>query len=412
MLRLILFVTFLLGINFYAFQALKTMLQGSSHEAYRRWIYLAYWLFCLVVLCALAWVMIQGSKGRDPKYQPAFALLILMLVPQLIVITVLLGEDLYRLVKGLVMYVYDWLGKKQVSGPYVESRRIFISRLAAGAAAIPFAGILHGVTVGKYNFKVRKQVLHFPDLPEAFDGFTITQLSDIHSGSFDDKKKVEFGVEMANQQGSDVILFTGDLVNNKAEEMEPWKEVFAGLKAPMGKFSVLGNHDYGDYVPWPSPEAKKANLQRLAETHAEMGFQLLRNQNVCLERDGQSICIAGVENWGLPPFPQYGKLDKALEGASPFKILMSHDPSHWDAEVKHWEEPIHLTLSGHTHGMQFGIEIPGFKWSPVSFRYPKWAGLYTENNRHLYVNRGFGYLAFPGRVGIWPEITVIELRKA
>ncbi|WP_373397056.1 metallophosphoesterase [Algoriphagus halophilus] len=282
-------------------------------------------------------------------------------------------------------------------------------------------GILHGVLIGKYRYRVVNHTLEFEDLPEEFDGFTITQISDIYSGSFDDKKKLEYGIDLINQQESDVILFTGDLVNNHAREMEPWVDTFKKLQAPMGKYSILGNHDYGDYMSWPSKEAKEANLNRLADIQKELGFQLLRNENVKLQKPARngaegataSIDLIGVENWGKG-FAQYGDLGKAVSNLSEqsFKILMSHDPSHFDEEVKNFSQLIHLTLSGHTHGMQFGIEIPGFiKWSPASFRYPKWAGLYQELGRYLHVNRGFGFLAFPGRVGIWPEITVIKLKK-
>jgi predicted MPP superfamily phosphohydrolase len=275
--------------------------------------------------------------------------------------------------------------------------------------------------VGKYRYRVVNHTLEFDDLPAAFDGFTITQISDIHSGSFDNKKKLEYGIDLINKQESDVILFTGDLVNNQAKEMEPWIESFKKLKAPMGKYSILGNHDYGDYMTWPSQEAKEANMQRLYEIHEELGFRLLRNESVKLQKlalsgveaAGASIDLLGVENWGKG-FGQYGDLKKTAANLSDqsFKILMSHDPSHFDEEVKKFSQFIHLTLSGHTHGMQFGIEIQGFiKWSPASLRYPKWAGLYEELGRYLYVNRGFGFLAFPGRVGIWPEITVLKLKR-
>jgi predicted MPP superfamily phosphohydrolase len=411
MIRFILLATFLLGINFYAFQALRTISNYGWLMPYRKVLYWIYWLFCIGVLAWVLYLMVQNILGKEVRYQGAFGLLVLMLVPQLVMIVFLVGEDIFRLGKGLCLYLYDVIGKGSSRDVYVESRRIFLSRAAAVTAAIPFAGILHGITAGKYNYKVRKKTLFFEDLPEAFDGFTITQLSDIHSGSFDNPEKVAYGVEMANAQNSDVILFTGDLVNNKASEMEPWMEIFGKLKAPLGKFSVYGNHDYGDYVQWPNDEAKKANLEALAQAHKDIGFDLLRNEHRHIEKQGQRICIAGVENWGLPPFPQYGDLDLTLKDSCDFRVLMSHDPSHWDAEVKKSEKKVHLTLSGHTHGMQFGIEIPGFRWSPVKFKYPRWAGLYEEANKYLYVNRGFGYLAFPGRVGIWPEVTVIELRK-
>ncbi len=332
----------------------------------------------------------------------------LSLIPKLIILAFLFGEDLVRFLTGTYQYL---TGNHE--GDFLAERRKFISQTALVISAIPFLGILHGVLIGKYRYRVIHHTLEFDDLPEEFDCFTITQISDIHSGSFDNKKKLEYGIELINEQGSDVILFTGDLVNNQAIEMEPWIETFKKLEAPMGIYSILGNHDYGDYVSWPSKEAKAANMQRLYKIQKELGFTLLRNENVKLERKGASIDLIGIENWGKG-FGQYGDLKKATANLSDqsFKILMSHDPSHFDEEVKNFSQFIHLTLSGHTHGMQFGIEIPGFiKWSPVSLRYPKWAGLYEELGRYLYINRGFGFLAFAGRVGIWPEITVIKLKR-
>jgi len=256
--------------------------------------------------------------------------------------------------------------------------------------------------------------MHFEDLPAAFDGYRITQISDIHSGSFDNKEKIEYAVDLINQQGSDTILFTGDLVNNKATEMDPWMETFSKVSAKDGVYSVLGNHDYGDYVEWESEQARKDNLDSLKKVHATMGWDLLLNEHRFLERGGERIALVGVENWGSGGFKKQGDLDLAGKAVSKddFKVLMSHDPSYWQEKIKTDPNNYQLTLSGHTHGMQFGIEIPGwFKWSPVQYRYENWAGIYEEFGRYINVNRGFGYLAYPGRVGIWPEITVIELRK-
>jgi hypothetical protein len=267
---------------------------------------------------------------------------------------------------------------------------------------------------GKYKYQVRRVTIAFKYLPEAFHNFTITQVSDIHSGSFDDAHEVSRGVELANSQNSDIFFFTGDLVNNIADEMKPWMDTFSKFHAPYGKFSILGNHDYGDYMQWESKEAKIKNLERLKEIHKEIGFKLLLNEIAIIEKDGQQIALIGVENWGKRGFTKYGNLNKALNGVddNSFKILLSHDPSHWDAEVINHEKHIHLTLAGHTHGMQFGVEVPGFKWSPVQYIYPEWAGLYEKNDKYIYVNRGFGFIGYPGRVGIYPEITVIKLVKA
>ena len=296
---------------------------------------------------------------------------------------------------------------------FMPDRRKFVSQVALATAAVPFGSILYGITKGKFDFRVRKLTLRFADLPASFDGFTLVQLSDIHSGSFTQADGVNYGVDLANEQQADLILFTGDMVNNVATEVEPWLSTFGRLEAPQGLYSTLGNHDYGDYASWPDEAAKARNLQQLKDYHAEMGFRLLNNEHVLLEKGEEQIALLGVENWGLPPFPQKGDLNQALQGteATPFRILMSHDPTHWNAKVRPHSQQIHLTLSGHTHGMQFGIEVPGFRWSPVKYRYPEWADLYGGPDEYLYVNRGFGYIGFPGRVGIWPEITVIRLEK-
>jgi hypothetical protein len=286
--------------------------------------------------------------------------------------------------------------------------------LALTIAAIPFTSLLFGMYKGKYNYKVLSYDLFFDDLPEAFDGFQITHISDIHSGSFDDKIKVQYGIDLINEQKSDVILFTGDLVNNLANEMIPWKEAFSSLHAKEGVYSVLGNHDYGEYVNWNSNQEKFTNFEAVKSVQKEMGWNLLLDQSHFFERNGEKIALIGVENWGEGGFKKAGDLDKAVSNVSnqTFKILMSHDPSHWKAKVKDDLRTFHLTLSGHTHGMQFGIEIPGwFKWSPVKYRYEHWAGIYEESGKYINVNRGFGFIGYPGRVGIWPEISVITLKR-
>lgn len=364
-------------------------------------------MYIYLVVVVLAFQSGQGGP-TNKLFSNFMGLSITLLVPKLLVLLIMLGEDIWRVIYGTFQSLTS-----NTDGDFLAGRRKFISQTALVLAAIPFAGILHGIWKGKYNFRVIKKTLWFEDLPKAFDGFTLTQISDVHSGSFDNAQKIQYGIDLINQQQSDVILFTGDIVNNKAKEMKPWESTFSQLKAPMGQYSILGNHDYGDYVQWPSPEAKAQNMQDLYQVHERIGFKLLRNENLKLEKDGESIDLIGVENWGKG-FAQHGDLDNAAKGLDDqsFKILMSHDPSHFDEVVKKFGKFIHLTLSGHTHGMQFGIEIPGFiKWSPVKFRYPKWAGLYEEMGRYLYVNRGFGFLAFPGRVGIWPEITVLELKR-
>jgi len=293
------------------------------------------------------------------------------------------------------------------------NRRDFIRKTGVIVAALPFLGVLHGVGWGRFRFTVHHSELKFPNLPEAFNGLRIVQLSDAHLGGFyGNREKLEEVVSIIADIKPDLLLFTGDMVNNFASEMEGWTPMWANMHAPMGKFAILGNHDYGDYSKWPSKIAKKTNLNGILKQEEDMGFRVLLNENVIIERNDERIYLAGVENWGLPPFKQYGDLDKAMTGIpeDAFVILMSHNPDHWAKKV-HKKTHIPLTLSGHTHGFQFGLEIGNFKISPVRLLYKYWAGLYKSDSQYLYVNRGLGYLAFPGRVGIWPEITLIEMKR-
>ncbi|MDP3352419.1 MAG: metallophosphoesterase, partial [Flavobacteriaceae bacterium] len=333
------------------------------------------------------------------------------LIFKLLIIIFLFLNDIERILhltySFLVKIFFD---KKKVVE--TKSRRKFVTQLGLLIAAIPFSSLIYGITLGKYNFKVIKHALKFKTLPKAFNKFKIVHISDIHAGSFDDLESVQEGVDLIQAQQPDIILFSGDLVNNDSREIEPYISMFKSLKAPFGKFAVLGNHDYGDYKQWNSIDEKEENLKKLFHYFDEMGFKLLNNSNKIISKENESIAIIGVENWGRPPFPQKGDLKKALQNtAEHFKILLSHDPTHWDLEVKNHPTNIDLTLSGHTHGMQFGVEIPGVKWSPVKYIYPHWAGLYQFDQKYLNVNRGFGFLGYPGRVGIWPEITVIELNS-
>jgi len=403
MLRWIIFILIYIAIDVYAFQALRTITKNQ-------WIYGAYVTVSVVILGMFIYQLSYGAPNRtmNPARMYTFGAFLVIFIPKLFIIVAMFGEDILRLFVGL----YTKLGASNESF-YIPSRRKFVSTIALGIAAIPFTSLLVGMVKGKYNYKVLKYSLVFDDLPDAFDGYTITQISDIHSGSFDNEEKVAYGVDLINQQKSDVILFTGDLVNNMTAEMVPWKSLFSTLKAKDGVFSVLGNHDYGEYMRWESPEAKVQNLTDLKTLQKDMGWDLLLNENRTLERNGAQIKLIGVENWGRG-FKQAGDLRKASEGITKqdFKILMSHDPTHWKEQVKGSDLNYHLTLSGHTHGMQYGIEIPGWiKWSPVKYRYENWAGIYEEFGRYINVNRGFGFIGYPGRVGIWPEVSVIELKK-
>lgn len=406
MLRWIIFLVVFLVIDLYAFQSFKTVSKNN-------WLHILYWVITVLIIgnFVFHYYGFNRSDGFSHSHAFAFGFFIALLVPKMILLIAMLGEDLFRV--PLAIYRYFTEGES-AKGNYFASRRQFISQMALGIAAIPLASIIYGIYKGKYNYKVLKYTLHFEDLPEAFDGYKLTQISDIHSGSFDNMDKVKYAVNLINEQESDVILFTGDMVNNKADELIPYKNVFNKLKAKDGLFSVLGNHDYGDYIQWESDEAKNKNLDDLKSLQEEIGFNVLLNESRFLEKNGERIALVGVENWGAGGFKKAGDLKKASNNINKndFKILMSHDPSHWEKEVIKDDYHYHLTLSGHTHGMQFGIEIPGwFKWSPAKWRYKYWAGIYKEMGQYINVNRGFGYLAFPGRVGIWPEITVIELKK-
>ena len=405
MLRWIIFVAIYIALGIYVLQALRTVTRYP-------WVYFTYMAISLVVLLNFIYQFTWGEEAGRVLSRPksyAFGFLLTIITFKIITILFLFSEDIFRLLTG--SYHKFFGGTKEFSLP---ERRRFLSIIAMGIAAIPFGALLYGMYRGKYNFKVLKYNLEFDDLPNAFDGYQITQISDVHSGSFDNSKKIEYAIDLINKQESDVILFTGDMVNNKTEEMLPWKKTFSRLKAKEGKFSILGNHDYGDYVTWDTEELKSENLEDLKKLQKEIGFDLLLNESRYLQKGDDKIALVGVENWGRGGFKKAGDLGKAAESISKddFKILMSHDPSHWEDVVISDDYHYHLTLSGHTHGMQFGIEIPGWiKWSPVKWRYKYWAGIYKEMGQYINVNRGFGFLGYPGRVGIWPEITVITLKK-
>ncbi|EIJ38574.1 putative phosphohydrolase [Galbibacter orientalis DSM 19592] len=402
---IVLGIIYLIGA-FYGFQAFRTLVKNPYLQI----------VYGIVFIAVLANVYLQfshfdRSHGMTHKMGFAVGLFLAFMALGFSAGIFMLIEDVVR--------VFTWIfGKAFQSGEAASSglpsRRRFMSQIAIGVAAVPFLSLLYGMYKGKYDYQVLKHTLEFDDLPDAFDGYTITQISDIHSGSFDDKEKVAYAVDLINKQESDVILFTGDLVNNVASEMHTWKDTFSKLNAKDGVYSVLGNHDYGDYADWPSEEAKKANLDELKQIQKDMGFNLLLNESRFLEKEGQRLALVGVENWGEGGFKKAGDLEKAIENIdkNDFKILMSHDPSHWQYQVVDHPYHYHLTLSGHTHGMQFGVEIPGWlKWSPVKYRYKYWAGVYEKAGQFINVNRGLGFIGYPGRVGIWPEVTVIKLKK-
>jgi len=403
--RLLFFILFVAIVEIYAFQAFRTVSRV-------KWVHYSYILLSVLILVYIVYSFTQfdRSVGQNKQTLYTLGLLLITFIPKIVLTLVLFGEDFIRLISGTIIH---FMGDND-RGTFLPDRRKFVSQIALGIAAVPFLSLLYGMTKGKYNFKVIKQTLFFPDLPESFDGTTITHISDVHSGSFDNAEKIKYAVDLINEQNSDVILFTGDIVNTHATEMHPWIDTFKGLHNPtFGKYSVLGNHDYGEYINWPTQKEKADNFEAIKDLHRQIDFKLLLNENIKLRKGNEEIAVVGVENWGHN-FKKAGDLSKATSGLekNDFKILMSHDPSHWEYEVKNHENHYHLTLSGHTHGLQFGIEIPGFfKWSPVQYVYKQWAGLYENRGRYVYVNRGFGFHAYPGRVGIWPEITVIELKK-
>lgn len=395
----------LLVVELYAFQALRTLVK-------LKWVLISYQVVSVLLLIFIVYSFMQFDRSVGQTKQTMFTmgLLLLVYIPKLVLTLVLLGEDVFRIGAGSVNHFIV----KNDDISFLASRRKFISQIGMGLAAVPFLSLIYGIFEGRYNYKVIKQSIFFPDLPDAFDGFRITQISDVHSGSFDNPDKINYAIDLVNEQDSDMILFTGDIVNTHANEMLPWIDVFNRIKKhEYGKYSVLGNHDYGEYITWPTEKDKADNFQNIKDLYGKIDFKLLLNEHTFIEKGSDKIALVGVENWGHN-FKQAGDLNKAAQHVKKedFKILMSHDPSHWEHQVQHHEKHFHLTLSGHTHGMQFGIEIPGyFKWSLAQYVYKQWAGLYENLGRYVYVNRGFGYHAYPGRVGIMPEITVIELKK-
>lgn len=402
----------MLLLDIYVYQAVRFVAQGASPKV-RFAVTIIYWTISVLALLTyvfLPYLNLERFHGQVRSV--LFAVLIGLFFAKLITALFLLIDDIRRLFQWASgkLFFPNTEGEDIESGEHI-SRSVFLNWLGIAAGGGLFSSLIYGFS-NKYNYRIKRIPISFKNLPASFKGMRVVQISDIHSGSFTNKEAVHHGIRMIQKLNPDLILFTGDLVNNRAEEMNDYKDIFSQLKAPMGVFSILGNHDYGDYVQWESRKQKEQNLERLKSTHSEMGWRLLMNEHVILEREGQKIALLGIENWSAKArFPKYGKMNLAHAGTDgiPFKVLMSHDPSHWEAEVLEKYKDIDLMLSGHTHGMQFGVEIPWLKWSPVQYVYKQWAGLYKNHQQHLYVNRGFGFLGYPGRVGILPEITLFEL---
>jgi predicted MPP superfamily phosphohydrolase len=421
-------IGFMVLLDFYVFQALKVIVHPASPKT-RTIIFSSYWALSVIAILALLILPYLHFQHQSKFFRTTiFAVIIGLFFAKVIASIFFLVDDIRRGVQWIAgkLFFSNTEGETLQEGEKI-SRSVFLSWAGMLVGGGLFGSLLYGFG-NKYRYHLNRLPLSFAGLPAGFRGMKIVQISDIHSGSFTNKAAVTKGVEMIMKEKPDLILFTGDLVNNTADEMVNYMDVFNKLSAPLGVYSTLGNHDYGDYVHWPDEEEtrirekesghrlftpmQQANLDRLKQVHADLGWRLLMDEHVVLEKNGDQIALIGVQNWSAKArFPKYGSLPKAYGGAEsyPFKILMSHDPSHWDAEVRNSYKDIDLTLSGHTHGMQFGIEIPGFKWSPVQYVYRQWAGLYEEGTQKLYVNRGYGFIGYPGRVGILPEITVFEL---
>lgn len=408
----LIFLAIMILLDTYVFQAIKVVSHSASPKT-KTIIYSIYWTISILAIIGFLIFVLTGPEFLPKKLRTyLFAIVVGLFLGKLISVIFFLVDDMRRLIQWITgkLFFRNTEGEQLTEGGI--SRSVFLSWLGLAAGGTLFGSLIYGFG-NKYRYEVRRVKLAFDNLPASFKGLKIVHICDIHSGSFTNKSAVMRGVKKIMDENADLILFSGDLVNDRATEMEEYMDVFSQLKAPLGVYSTFGNHDYGDYAHWPfNGVTKQQNLINLAKVHAELGWRLLMNEHVVLKKNSEQIALIGIENWSnIARFPKHGRMDLAYAGTEkyPFKILMSHDPSHWDAQVRPQYPDVDLTLSGHTHGMQFGIEIPGFKWSPVQYIYKQWAGLYEEGKQKLYVNRGFGFIGYPGRVGILAEITVIEL---
>lgn len=411
-LGVLIFIVFMLLLDSYFFQAIKTITNTASPKV-KLIVNAVYWGIVILTIAGFILFVYSSPDLLGKKVRTfLFATIIGLFLAKLTGIAFFLADDIRRAIQWASGKIFN----NNSASPGIQSegisRSAFLSWMGVAAGSTLFGGLLYGYS-NKYNYQTKRLQLNFENLPQSFRGMKIIHISDIHSGSFMNKKAVERGIDQIMKEQADLILFTGDLVNDRASEMHDFMDIFEKLQAPMGVYSTLGNHDYGDYVQWPHEGlSKEENLESLKKIHAAMGWRLLMNEHVVLEKNNEKIALLGIENWSdKARFPKHGRMDLAHADTHhyPFKILLSHDPSHWEAEVKTTYKDIDLMLSGHTHGMQFGVELPGFKWSPVQYMYRQWAGLYEDKNQKLYVNRGFGFIGYPGRLGIMPEITVIEL---
>lgn len=398
-------------IDWYVYSGISLLVRNSTLLT-RNVVRYSYWGITLITFCVILFYNFgnpEWFKGQSRSL--IFTGIFINYFSKLFAVLFLFSDDLVRLGKWLATFFQNPEPTGTTKG---ISRNEFLVKTAVVAGTVPLVAMSWGIISGAHDYRIRRKTIYLPNLPRSFDGIQIGQLSDIHSGSFFNKTAVKGGVEMLMDEKPDVVFFTGDLVNNETSEVKEYINIFDKVNAPLGVYSTTGNHDYGEYRTWSSPKAKQQNFEDLKEAHKLMGYDLLMNEHRMLELDGDKIAILGIENWGTGRFPKYGDMTRAYAGTeeAPVKLLLSHDPSHWDAQVRKEYPDIDLMFAGHTHGFQFGIEIGDFKWSPSQYVYKQWAGLYTEGNQHLYVNRGFGYIGYPGRVGMAPEITILTLKKA
>ena len=405
------FILFFLIIDYYFFQAVLVVSKNWS-PLWKNAVRYGFWIPTVLSVSALVWWVFGDPYQFSSNVRNWIITgIISSYFPKVIGILFLLVDDLQRGVRWVIALFQK--STTPSSAGEVISRSEFLSKAALVASAVPLTAFAYGIISGAHDYRIRKVAIKLPNLPKAFDGIRIGQLSDIHTGSFWNKTAVKGGVEMLLGEKPDVIFFTGDLVNNEASEVKEYIDVFNKVRAPLGVFSITGNHDYGDYKSWATKEAKEQNFKNLIEAHKLLGFDLLMNENRFLQQGGEKLAIIGIENWGTR-FSKHGLLHAAHQGTeeAPVKLLLSHDPTHWDAQVRPGYKDIDVTFSGHTHGAQFGVKIGNFTWTPVQHVYKQWGGLYQQDNQYLYVNRGFGYLGYPGRVGMPPEITIFELKRA
>ena len=415
--RILFFFIILLLIDLYAFQAVRFAIRGYSQNAIH-WINLIYWFFSCFCYGLIVFTQVSDWHSWNIYFRTySIAVLIILIPSKIILVLFVLVDDLVRFFRWLLKKISSWFQRTNLNENDQETRTMsrsdFIIKMGLFVGSIPFFSMIYGMAFNPYNFKIRKQRLILPDLPGSFDGFKIVQISDIHTGSFLSREPLNRAVSIINEQKPDVVFFTGDLVNYNHTEALNYIDSLKNIKAIHGVSSIFGNHDYGDYYKWNNLEEKEHDIQELKKIHSQLGWNLLWDEHHYIEQDGEKITVIGVQNCSGHGFSNYGSLDKATKNIeySAVNILLSHDPSHWQKEVTKKYPEINITLSGHTHGMQFGVEIPGFKWSPIQYIYKEWAGMYQEKNQYLYVNRGLGFIGYPGRVGILPEITVIELKK-